>query len=74
MTDRASLNEELTRLHNDTAHAKRLSELHEEAAGLMTDPAERRFQLTHAWVFAMVDGDERRAERLAGDLRGLGGL
>ena len=74
MTDRAALNEELTRLHNDTAHAKRLSELHEEAAGLMTDPAERRFQLTHAWVFAMVDGEETRAARLERELRDLGGL
>ena len=34
MTDRAALDAELTRLHNDVAHAKRLSELHEEAADM----------------------------------------
>lgn len=74
MTNRAALDAELTRLHNDVAHAKRLSALHEEAAGLMTNPAERRFQLTHAWVFAMVDGDEARAARLESELKSLGGL
>ena len=75
MTDRKALDAELTRLHNDVAHAKRLSELHEEAAALFAgDAAARRFQLTHAWVFAMVDGDEARAARLEEELRTMGGL
>lgn len=75
MTDRAALDAELTRLHNDVAHAKRLSELHEEAAALFVDqPAARRFQLTHAWVFALVHGDDARAARLESELKGLGGL
>ncbi|MEL7466628.1 MAG: hypothetical protein AAFN79_21320 [Pseudomonadota bacterium] len=74
MTDRSALDAELTALHNDVAHARRLSELHEEAAGMMTDPAARRFQITHAWVFAMVDGDETRAARLEAELKKTGGL
>lgn len=72
--DAAALDEELTRLHADPAHAARLSALHEEAATLLDDPAARRFQLTHAWVFALVDGDEARAARLESALGSLGGL
>ena len=42
--NRAALDAELTALHNDVAHAKRLSELHEEAAALFADqpPARTR--------------------------------
>ena len=73
--DKAALDAELTALHNDVAHAARLSKLHEDAAALFADdPGARRFQLTHAWVFAMVDGDDARAERLARELKALGGL
>lgn len=71
---RADLDAELTALHNDVAHARRLSALHEEAAGLAGDPAERRFQLTHAWVFALVDGDDDRAARLEAELKKIGGF
>lgn len=73
--DGDALDRELIDLHNDVAHARRLSELHEAAAALhANDPKARRFQLTHAWVFALVDGDDVRAERLAADLRALGGF
>lgn len=73
--DRAALDAELTRLHNDIDHAARLAELHERAAALFPgDDGARRFQLTHAWVFALVDGDEARAARLAAELKALGGL
>lgn len=69
------LDEELTRLHADIDHAARLSDLHETAAAVLAaDPAARRFQLTHAWVFALVDGDERRVAALETELRALGGL
>ena len=69
------LEAELIRLHNDPAHAARLSELHEEAAAhFASDPPARRFQLTHAWVFAMVAGDAAREARLERDLKALGGL
>ena len=75
MTDRAALDRELTALHNDVAHARRLSALHEDAAALFADdPKARRFQLTHAWVFALVDGDDDRAARLERELATLGGL
>jgi predicted NAD/FAD-dependent oxidoreductase len=71
----AALDEELTRLHADTDHAARLTVLHEAAADLFSDdPGARRFQLTHAWVFALVDGDEARVATLEQQLRALGGL
>jgi len=70
-----ALDDELTRLHADVEHAARLSQLHEQAAQLFSDqPEARRFQLTHAWVFALVDGDEARVASLEAELRTLGGL
>ncbi|MEM8751676.1 MAG: hypothetical protein AAGF90_01735 [Pseudomonadota bacterium] len=72
--DAAALDEELTRLHGRVEAAARLSELHEAAAALQPTPEARRFQITHAWVFALVDGDEGRAARLERELRALGGL
>lgn len=73
--DAEALDRELTRLHGRTECAGRLSELHERAAAHFTgDPGARRFQLTHAWVYALVEGDEARAGRLAASLRALGGL
>lgn len=71
----AALDAELTRLHADTDHAARLTVLHEAAADLLNDdPGARRFQLTHAWVFALVDGDEARVAALEQELRTIGGL
>lgn len=70
-----ALDDELTRLHADVDHAERLSTLHEAAASLFAgDRGARRFQLTHAWVFALVDGDEPRVAGLEAELRALGGL
>jgi len=71
----AALDAELTRLHADIAHAARLSVLHEEAAAIFAhDPGAQRFQLTHAWVFALVDGDDARVAMLEAQLTDLGGL
>jgi hypothetical protein len=71
----AALDAELIRLHGDEDEAARLSELHEKAAAHFEDnPGARRFQLTHAWVFALVAGDGERVEDLERKLRLLGGL
>ena len=51
-----------------------LSRLHEQAAAVAGTDAERRFSLTHAWVYALVDGDAERVDRLEARLRELGGL
>ena len=73
--DPALLDRELTRLHGDLDHAARLSALHEQAAThFAADPGARRFLLTHAWVYALVDGDEPRVAALEAELRVLGGL
>ncbi|QIE57850.1 hypothetical protein G5B40_10930 [Pikeienuella piscinae] len=65
----------MTRLHGDTSAAARLSTLHMKAAAVFSDdPGARRFQLTHAWVFALVAGDDARVEELERRLRALGGL
>ncbi len=65
----------LTRLHGRQDCAAQLSALHEEAA---TDFAgsveERRFHLTHAWVYALVDGSDARIALLEDRLRLAGGL
>lgn len=75
MTDRAALDEELTRLHGQTAHAARLSVLHETAAAeFAAGPEEARFHLTHAWVYALVDGNDARIGVLERQLRAIGGL
>ncbi|RMF35898.1 MAG: hypothetical protein D6754_12390 [Alphaproteobacteria bacterium] len=54
--------------------AQRRAQLHLEAAGLMTTPAARRFQLTHAWIWALSAGDWTLADRIEAELRALGGL
>ena len=72
---RAEVDAALTRLHGRHEHAAELSALHEEAATDFAETVEeRRFHLTHAWVYALVTGDDARAIRLEGDLRRLGGL
>lgn len=69
------LDAELIRLHGNPAHAHRLSQLHESAAAYFRrDKAAQRFQLTHAWVFALVDGDDGRVKSLEARLAALGGL
>lgn len=65
----------LTRLHGRQDCAFQLSALHEEAAADFADtPDERRFHLTHAWVYALVDGDDARVTTLERLLKGAGGL
>jgi len=65
----------LTRLHGRQEHAADLSALHEEAAAdFSKTAAERRFHLTHAWVYALVDGDDTRVAMLEDRLRKAGGL
>jgi len=65
----------LTRLHGRQEHAADLSALHEEAATNFAETAEeRRFHLTHAWVYALVQGDEARIALLEDRLRIAGGL
>jgi hypothetical protein len=68
-----ALDHELKRLHGSDAHIA-LSSLHEEAALAMPSKAERRFHLTHAWVYALVTGDDRRVQHLESQLKTLGGL
>ena len=51
-----------------------LSQLHETAANLLETPEEERFHLTHAWVFALVGGDDERIAGLETRLKSLGGL
>lgn len=66
MTPRAAaLDADLRRLHGSNDDAAELSRLHEEAAGLMDSAAARAFQLTHAWVYALVAGENARADALA---------
>lgn len=50
------------------------SRLYEQATDHMADPYERRFFLTHAWVWALESGDENQIVRLELELRKLGGL
>ena len=65
----------LTRLHGRQEHAAELSALHEEAASDFAGTAdERRFHLTHAWVYALVDSDDARVNALESRLRAVGGL
>lgn len=72
---RAAVDAALTRLHGRQDHAAELSALHEEAAADFAETAEeRRFHLTHAWVYALVDGDDARVDMLQRRLRAMGGL
>ncbi len=70
---REKLDSELISLHQRAEAAPRLSLLH-EAAAEGAEPGARRFHLTHAWVFALVAGEEARAARLEQALREAGGL
>jgi hypothetical protein len=69
----ADIDADLKRLHG-TGSSAELSRLHQDAAGRLSDPRAIRFHLTHAWVFAMEAGDSARAERLAAELRRMGGI
>lgn len=71
----ADLNEELTRLHGQLEHAPRLCELHQAAAiHFAQDEGAMRFHLTHAWVYALVAGDDERVVALEARLQSMGGL
>lgn len=72
MTPQA-LDAEMRALHPDGDPARRAA-LHEAAAELAEDPAARRFELTHAWVHALVAGEQARVANLETALRRLGGL
>ncbi|MGB0928353.1 MAG: hypothetical protein ACPGVA_14150 [Pikeienuella sp.] len=72
---KAEINEELTRLHGQLAHAPRLCQLHQQAAAhFVNDEGAVRFHLTHAWVYALVAGDEAETAQLETRLQALGGL
>ncbi|SOH93747.1 hypothetical protein SAMN06273572_102425 [Monaibacterium marinum] len=64
---------ELHRLH-DTPDPQQHSQIHERAARLLPDPAEQRFHLTHAWVYALVHGEPTNIDRLETTLRQLDAL
>ena len=71
--DASIIDAELHALH-DGPNAARLSQVHEEATALMPTSAEQRFQLTQAWVYALVAGDTTRIDTLEQQLAALGGL
>ncbi|RED13189.1 hypothetical protein [Pontivivens insulae] len=71
--DPAQIDAELHALHGGP-DAARLSALHEEALPHMPTMQEQRFQLTHAWIYALVHGDEARICKLEQQLTDLGGL
>ena len=72
---RAEVDAALTRLHGRQEHVAELSALYEEAAtDFAATSEERRFHLTHAWVYALVTGDDKRTAQLEEALRRLGGL
>ena len=72
---RTEVDDALTRLHGRQGCAFQLSALHEEAADDFAKTAdERRFHLTHAWVYALVDGDDARVISLEHRLKEAGGL
>lgn len=71
--DLEALDAGLKRLH-DGGDPAELSALHERAAAALGDADAARFHLTHAWVFALVTGDDARIAALEERLRGSGGL
>lgn len=72
---RGQVDADLTRLHGRQDRAAELSALHEEAATAFAETVnERRFHLTHAWIYALVDGDDARIAALEAALRKTGGL
>lgn len=68
-----ALDAELRRLHGGP-DAAALTRLHESAAAAMSDPAAARFHLTHAWVYALVCGDDAQIAALESQLIAAGGL
>ncbi len=72
---KAEVDADLTRLHGRQDCAYQLSALHEEAADHFAKTEdERRFHLTHAWVYALVDGHDARVTSLERLLKEAGGL
>lgn len=71
--DAAALDAAL-RAHHAGDDAVALCVLHQQAAALTPNRAERRFHLTHAWVYALVAGNEEDIARLEMELRALEGL
>lgn len=49
-------------------------DLHRRAAEVVELLPERRFHLTHAWIYALVSGQVEAADALERELRALGGL
>jgi hypothetical protein len=62
------------RAHHPDGDARVLGALHIRAAALLPDPAAQRFHLTHAWVYALVAGDDPQIADLESRLRALDGL
>jgi len=73
LAEAAALDADLRRLHG-SGDARALSDLHVRAEAFVRAPGARRFHLTQAWVYALVDGDENRIEALECDLRTARGL
>ena len=71
--DPDSLDADLRAAHDgdDWAH---LSALNRAAAAQGASDAEERFFLTHAWVFALVEGNAAAVADLETRLKALGGL
>ncbi|MEL6582923.1 MAG: hypothetical protein AAFQ36_03750 [Pseudomonadota bacterium] len=69
----AEIDTSLKRLHG-SHNARQLSGLHEEAASMMADADAQRFHLTHAWVYALVEGREDRIAALETRLQNADGL
>lgn len=70
----AQIDARLKHLHGQLEAAAELSDLHEQAAQLTNVSGDHRFHITHAWVFALVAGDDARIALLEARLRALGGL
>jgi len=71
--DAKALDAELTRLHGGPDSAQ-LCAMHMKAVDLKNDLGWQRFHLTHAWIYALVEGDHKTEADLANTLRALGGL
>lgn len=53
---------------------KRLMVLHQAASAALDAPAAQRFHLTHAWVYALVCGDDAEVAHLERELQRRGGV
>ena len=72
--DLGALDAALTRLHGSGAAAD-LAALHAKAAtALSHDPLAERFHLTHAFVYALVSGDDASVHAFEQRLAAAGGL